>query len=130
MIDSIVKAVVFALVSVVAIILLRQFDSKVSLVVGVCASVLISVCVMDDLFSAVYDLYDIGMTAGIGSGVLTCLIKVVGIGYVAEFGNNICVDADCKSIGQALLFCAKICIVLSAMPIVMQIFEMIKSLLL
>ncbi len=127
MTESIVKAVVFALVAVVIVLLLRQFDSNVALVVGVCASVIISVCVVDDLFVAVYDLYDIGLSAGIGSGVLSCMLKVVGIGYVAEFGNNICIDANCKSIGQALLFCAKICIVISAMPIVLQIFDLIKS---
>lgn len=124
---DILKIVLFAIAAVVATVLTKQLKSEFALVVAVCASVLLTVTICDKLFDVIYTFYNFSTTAGIDSQSIGCVIKVVGIGYLAEFGNNLCCDAGCKSIGDKVLLASKISILLCALPIVERLFNLIKG---
>ena len=81
----------------------------------------------DELFDLVYAFYNISQEANIDNEAITCVIKVVGIGYLAEFTNNVCVDANCKSVGDKVLFASKIAILFCALPMVDKLFGIIKD---
>lgn len=124
---DILKIVLFAVAAVVVTLLTKQLKSDYSLVVGVCASVLLTVTVCDKLFDVIYAFYNFSETAGIDGEAVGCVIKVVGIGYLAEFGNNLCCDAGCKSIGDKVLLASKISILLCVLPIVEKLFDLLRS---
>lgn len=126
---DIFKIVLFALASVFATILTKQLKSDFAPVVVVCASVLLGIAVCDKLFDVVYALYNFSSAAGIDSESVGCVIKVVGIGYLAEFGNNLCCDIGCKSVGDKVLLASKISILLCALPVVEKLFALIGNLL-
>ncbi len=75
-----------------------------------------------------YTFYNFSQQANIDNEAVTCVIKVVGIGYLAEFTNNICVDANCKSVGDKVLLASKIAILFCALPMVDKLFGIIKDL--
>ncbi|MCX4286900.1 MAG: stage III sporulation AC/AD family protein [Clostridia bacterium] len=82
----------------------------------------------DELFDLVYAFYNFSNDAKIDSQAISCVIKVVGIGYIAEFTNNICIDANCKSIGDKVLLASKIAIMFCVLPMVEKLFALIKDL--
>ncbi len=126
---DIVKIIAVALISLTAIILLRQTKPELALVLTIGVSVVVVAMVADELFDIVYAFYDLSENAGVDKQSVGCVVKIIGIGYLAEFCNNICVDADCKSVGDKILFAAKIAIMLTALPILTNLFGILKELL-
>ncbi len=126
---EIVKVVLFATASVVVAVVVKQLKAEFFLPVVVCAGVVLTIMVCDQLFDVLCSFYDLSSSAGIDDEAITCVIKVVGIGYVAEFSNSLCVDAGCKSIGEKVLLASKVAILLCALPIVEKLFALIQNLL-
>ena len=124
---DILKIVLFAIVAVVVTLLVRQLKSEFAVVVTVAASVVLTIMICDKLFDVIYTFYNFSSTAGIDSDAISCVIKVVGIGYLAEFSNNLCLDAGCKSVGDKVLLASKISILFCAMPIVEKLFSLIRG---
>lgn len=124
---NILKIVLFAVVAVVAILIVKQLKSEFTVVIGVCASVLLAIVLCDQLYEVVYAFYDLSSRFGIDSQSVDCVVKVIGIGYLAEFGNSLCLDAGCKSVGDKVLLASKISILFCALPIVEQLFVLIET---
>lgn len=126
---EIVKIVLFATASVVVAAVVKQLKAEFFMPVVVCAGVVLTIMVCDSLFDVLYTFYNLSSAAGIDDEAITCVIKVVGIGYVAEFSNSLCTDAGCKSVGDKVLLASKISILLCALPIVEKLFALIQNLL-
>lgn len=123
----ILKIALFAIIAVVAIVVTKQLNPEFAMVVTVCAGVVLAITICDQLFEVVYTLYNFAESSGIDSEAISCVIKVVGIGYVAEFANNVCSDANCKSVGDKVLLAAKVSILFCALPIVQKLFSLIRG---
>ncbi len=121
------KLSIIAILSVVAILVVRQLNKELALPLTIGASVVILSMLCDKLYDLVYTFYNFSQEANVDSEAISCVIKVVGIGYLAEFTNNICVDSNCKSIGDKVLLASKIAIVICALPIIEKLFGIIKG---
>lgn len=126
---DVVKVALFAVLSAVLVCLVRQTKSDFAVAVAVVSGVVLVSLVCDNLFEVVYAFYDLSESAGVDHAAVNCVIRVVGIGYVAEFACGICNDAGCKSIGDKVLLASKVAIILVALPVVQNLFEAIKGLL-
>lgn len=122
-----VKISLLAILCVIGIAVVRQLKSELAVPLTIGVAVVIVSMLCDKLFDLVYTFYDFSHEANIDNEAISCVIKVVGIGYLAEFTNNICVDANCKSIGDKVLFASKIAILLCALPMVDKLFGIIKE---
>ena len=122
-----VKISLLAILCVIGIEVVRQLKSELAVPLTIGVAVVIVSMLCDKLFDLVYTFYDFSHEANIDNEAISCVIKVVGIGYLAEFTNNICVDANCKSIGDKVLFASKIAILLCALPMVDKLFGIIKE---
>lgn len=122
-----VKINLLAILCVVIIVIVRQLKSELAVPLAIGVTVVIVSMLCDELFDLVYAFYNISQEANIDSEAITCVIKVVGIGYLAEFTNNVCVDANCKSVGDKVLFASKIAILFCALPMVDKLFGIIKD---
>ena len=99
---DLLKIVAIALISVVSITILRPVRPELALLLGVATAILIIILVADELFEVIYSFYTIAETTNIDKNLFSNVIKIIGIGYLAEFGNNICEDSGCKSIGEKI----------------------------
>ena len=122
------KIALLALVSLVGILVVRQLKSEFALPLTIGASVVILLMLCDELYQVVYTFYAFADDASVDGEAISCVIKVVGIGYLAEFSNNLCVDANCKSIGDKVMLASKIAILFCALPVVEKLFIVIKNL--
>lgn len=121
------KISLLAILAIVGICVVRQLKSDLAVPLTIGVSVVIVSMLCDQLFDLVYSFYNLSKDANIDSEAISCVIKVVGIGYLAEFTNNICVDANCKSVGDKVLFASKIAILFCALPMVDKLFNIIKD---
>lgn len=119
-----------AILSAVGIVVVRQLKSELAIPLTIGVAVVIISMICDELFSLIYTFYNFSQEANIDNEAISCVIKVIGIGYLAEFTNNVCVDANCKSVGDKVLFAAKIAIVVCAFPMMDSLFEIIKDIVL
>lgn len=124
---DVIRVVGIATLSLVAIVLVRQVKPELSLVLTVAVSVVLVFCVLDELFDVVYTFYSVADSTGVDSSCFSGVLKIVGIGYLGEFCNNVCVDANCKSVGDKVLFASKIAILAVALPFVNQLVEFLTD---
>lgn len=122
------KIVIIAIFAVITISLIKQIKSEFAIALSVGVSVVLMLMLFDELFNVIQTFYNLSDKAQIDSGIFSIVIKVVGIGYLAEFTNNVCVDANCKSVGDKVILASKIAILLCALPIVENLFELLFSL--
>ena len=127
--NELLKILAVGLVTVFAQMLVKQTKPEIAILISIVGSVLIVVMAVNVLNSVMASFYSIFETTGIKSSLLTPLLKIVAIGYIAEFGANICQDAGAGSIADKILFAAKLIILVIAMPIVRTVIDMVVALL-
>ena len=125
---DIFKIALLALLSLAGIAVVRQLKAEFAMPLTIGVSVVLLLMICDQLYDVVRTFYDFADQANVDGEAISCVVKVVGIGYLAEFSNNLCVDANCKSIGDKVLLASKIAILFCALPVVEKLFEVIKSL--
>lgn len=126
---QIFKIVAIGLITVFASLLLKQLKPEIAILVNIVGGIiLIIMCVdlLNDIITSFYDIFD---KTGISTNLLVPIFKIVGIGYICEFGANICEDAGSSSIANKILFCGKIIILIIAFPIIRSVIDVVMGLL-
>jgi len=123
-----IQIAVIVIIAVAATLVIRQINPEMSLLIGVGSGVLVLILVLDELYEVVYAFYNIAEISGVNNSLFSTILKIIGIGYLAEFGNSICVDANAKSLGDKLLLAGKVMILVMALPIIMQLIQTIMEL--
>ena len=126
---EIVKIVGIEIITILANVLVRQTNKEIAMIITIVGSILIiflTVNVLKDLFSGFYQIFQ---KTKLDSTLLAPLLKVVGIGYLAEFGANLCLDAGVNSIADKILFSAKILILVIALPIITSVVDLVVAIL-
>jgi stage III sporulation protein AD len=123
---EIIRVVIFCFTAVVMLRLLRKegyagYAILLSTVVGI----LVFLYVINHLKAVLTVLKDLTAGASINFLFLDTLLKVVGIAYIAEFGSQICRDADEGLIAGKVEFVGKILILILAVPIILLVMESI-----
>ncbi|MBR1987857.1 MAG: hypothetical protein IKA36_02335 [Clostridia bacterium] len=126
--SELIKIIAIALVTVFANILVKQTKPEISMLITIAGSVLIILMSVDALRGIISSFYEIFERTGVQSSLLTPLFKIIAIGYIAEFGANICLDAGASSIADKILFFAKITILIIALPIINTVIDLVKGL--
>jgi len=126
---ELIKIVAVALVTVFAHILIKQTKPEISMIISLVGSILIVIMVVDAISVITAKFFQIFRTTGVESSLLTPLFKIIAIGYIAEFGANICTDAGANSVADKILFSAKLIILIVALPIITTVIDMVVALL-
>lgn len=128
MID-VLKIVAVAIVTVFAHMLVKQVKPEIAIIIALVGSIIIISMTVNSLKSVISSFYSIFKVTGVDTALLTPLIKIIAIGYVVEFGANICVDAGVSSVADKILFAGKVIILMCALPIITQVIDMVVALL-
>lgn len=126
---DIVNLVLLAISGVVILVVLRQSRPEMALVLSVLLGVLIFAAVVPKIGMIVTTLGSISTKSDIGSLHLATLLKIVGVAYIAEFGAQICRDAQEGAIASKVELAGKVIIMALSMPIVLIILDSVLQLL-
>ena len=126
---ELLKILAVALVTVFAHMLIKQSKPEIAILISIVGSIIIIIMAVNVLSSVITSFYKIFETTGVEASLLTPLLKIVALGYIAEFGANICVDAGASSVADKILFSAKLIILVISMPIITTVIDMVVMLL-
>jgi len=126
---EIFKIVAVAIVSCILILLIKQLKPEFTVVVMVATTVILLIYILK-YFTQIFAIFDEIVTkTGVNKDLFIILIKIIGVGYLVEFGASICEDTGNASIANKVVFAGKISIFIMAMPIIKNLFNLILELL-
>jgi len=125
---DIVKIIGIGLVTVIGSIKLKQFKPEFSLVLTLAGSILILLLVVQALSTVFTSFAEIVSKTGINNELFLCVLKVIGVGYLAEFAASICTDSGNTAIADKILLAGKVLILVICLPIIQALIEIILEL--
>ena len=107
---DIVKVVSVGIITVIATIIVKQVKPEIAVLIILAGSIVIIAIILNMLQGIFGNFMSIFNKTGINSSLFKPVLKIVGIGYLCEFGANLCIDGGCNSIADKILLCGKITI--------------------
>ena len=127
--EVIIKIVAIGLISCIATIIVRPIRADFSIFIAMTGGIVI-ICLIINYLTGIFATFQSLISlAGINSGIYGLLIKIMGIGYLIEFTAGICHDSGNSSLADKVLLGGKIIIMVMALPIVLNIIEIITGIL-
>ncbi len=127
--DSVIKIIGVGLISLIAIIIIKQYKPEFALYISIIAGAIILYLIIDKLGGIVDLLKSISDKSGVNSGFLTLLLKMTGIAFLAEFAINICKDSGENAIANKIEIGSKVVVISMSIPIISNLMDVILKLL-
>jgi stage III sporulation protein AD len=108
----------------------KQHRPEIAVMVSAGTAIIILFMAADYLFNAVSVLSQLSEKAGVNGGLLSSVLKIIGVGYITEFSSGICEDSGNKSIGDKISFAGKIIILIVALPVLTAVIDIISEMML
>ncbi len=108
-------------------VFIKGWKPELAMQVSLVATIIILASVLPYLKVVVDMLRDISNQAGIESGYLVVVLKVIGIAYVAQFASELCRDAGESAIASKIEVGGKIIIITISMPIIYSLLEIVNE---
>ncbi|MDD4002731.1 MAG: SpoIIIAC/SpoIIIAD family protein [Clostridia bacterium] len=124
---DIFKICAIGLLAAVLALTVKQYKPEIALLISAGAAIIILFIVADYIFEAVTVLSALSEKAGVNSDLLSAVLKIIGVGYIAEFSAGVCEDSGNKSIGDKITFAAKIIILIAALPMLTAVIDIITQ---
>ena len=126
---DIIKIIGVGLISLIIIIIIRQYKPEFTLYVSLLAGGIILLFIMDKISGIVDILTSLSNKASIDSEFLTLLIKITGIAFLTEFAVSICKDTGETAIANKVDMGGKVIIVSMSIPIISSLLETVLQIL-
>ena len=123
------KIVIIGIAGTILAVLLSDYRKDMALLVGLATGAAIFLCVADLLSQSFISLFGLLKTAKVDFPHLDIALKIIGIGYLAKFGAQICRDAGQGAIAMKVELAAKITIVFLSLPILKALLELVMKIL-
>ena len=126
---EIVRIIGIGLISLVVIIILRQYKPEFALYASMAASVLILALVFERLYSVIGLLTSFASKTAINTAFIALLIKITGIAILTEFAVSLCKDCGESAIANKIDIGGKIMIVTVSIPVISSLLETVVTIL-
>ena len=125
---EIFRIVAVGVLTAVAAYLVRDSRSDVAVAVAIAGGVII-ITMLIDYFTGIFSFFDeLVNKTGVDRGVIKTLLKIVGIGYVAELAAGVCEESGAKSVGDKIILGGKLIIFTLTIPVLRFLLDIIGSL--
>ncbi len=126
---DIIKIIGLGLISLLIIIILKQYKPEFAVYVSLIAGVLIFFIVLDKLSGVVSILTSLSNKTNINSEYIQILLKITGIAILTEFAVSICKDSGETAIASKIDLGGKVVIISISIPIIVALLEVIIKIL-
>ena len=115
------------LISVV-IVVIKQLKPELAVAVLIAGSVVMLIYIFN-YFSDMFTIFNtIINKTGVDSKLFTCILKIIGVGYLIEFSAGVCNDTGNSSIGDKVILGGKLLIFIISMPIITNLLDVVIGL--
>ena len=120
---EIIKIIGIGLISLVIILILRQYKPEYAIYVSLIAGILILTLSLGELTGIINLLKDISSKANINTKFLSLLLKITGISFLTEFAVSISKDSGETAIANKIDLGGKVLIIVISIPIITALLE-------
>ena len=124
---EIFKVLGVGIVTAMAVILLRGTKPELAFAVTLTGVVIISFFIIASLKNVLSVFQGIVEVTGIENSLIKLLLKIVGVGYVTEFGAGILTDFGSPTIADKVLIGGKLVVILLSLPIMQSLLQLIGT---
>lgn len=122
---DIVKIIGIGLISLIIIIILKQYKPEFAVYVSIIAGILIITLTIGKIAGIIDILKNLANKTTINNQFLVLLIKITGIAILTEYTVSICKDSGESAIASKVDFGGKIVIMSMSIPIISSLLETI-----
>ncbi len=126
---DIIKIIGVGLISLIIIIIVRQYKPEFTLYVSLLAGALILIFIMDKIGGIIDLLTSLANKTAINNQFLLLLIKITGIAFLTEFAVSLCKDSGENAIANKVDMGGKVIIVSMSIPIISSLLETVIEIL-
>ena len=126
---DIVKISAMGIVTAFCVVLLREQKSEVVMLVGIAGGCIILLSVIDYFTEVFSTLSSIAEKTGIPTTIYKTVMKIISIGYIADFSAGIVEDSGQKALAEKIILGGKLIIMVLALPIITMLFNTIAGVL-
>lgn len=126
---EIVPVLGVAVASTLIILLLRQEQPELALLLSLAVGTLIFLFAVTRLGSVIGVLQSLAQRTGVNPQYFTLILKIIAIAYIAEFGCQICRDAGQEALAGTVELAGRVIILLLSVPILLTVFDLALKLL-
>ena len=120
---EIIKIIGIGLISLVIILILKQYKPEYAIYVSLIAGILILTQSLGQLSGIINLLKDISSKANINTKFLSLLLKITGISFLTEFAVSISKDSGETAIANKIDLGGKVLIIVISIPIITALLE-------
>ncbi len=124
---DVIKIIGVAFVTSISAIVLRATKPELSFAVTVTGVIVILLYIVDSLQATLSMFSTISTVTGVDNGLLKILLKIVGVGYLTEFGAGILNDFGSSAVADKVILGGKLTIVVLSLPIIESLLALIKG---
>ena len=126
---DIIKIIGIGIISLIIIIIVKQYRPEFTIYVSLVAGALILLMVMDKIGGIIDLLTSLSNKTAINNEFLVLLIKITGIAFLTEFAVSICKDSGEAAIASKVDLGGKVIIISMSIPIIASLLETILKIL-
>ena len=126
---EIIKIIGIGLISVIIIVILKQYKPEFAMYASIIAGVLILTMLTDTFKGIINLLQDISNKANVKTQFIKILIKITGIAILTEFAVSICKDTGENAIASKIDIGGKVIIISMSIPIISALLETVLKIL-
>ncbi len=125
--SEIFKIIGVGFVTTLSAVLLKPTKPELSFAVTVTGVIVMLMFLVDMLQNTLTVFTAIAQMTGLENGLIKLLLKIVGVGYLAEFGAGILNDFGSTSIADKVVLGGKITIVMLSLPVIESLLTLIRG---
>lgn len=125
---ELLKVVGIGIIICVTIVIVKQVRPEFATILTILGSCFMLVYCLRYLVGPMNTLNTILLKTGIDMDMFSVILKIIGVGYLVEFGAGICLDTGNASIADKVILGGKILILILSLPILTAIFDVVLGL--
>ncbi len=125
--SEIFKIIGIGFITAISAVLLKPTKPELSFAVTVTGIIVIFMFLLDMLQNTLSVFSAITHLTGIENDLIKLLLKIVGVGYLAEFGAGILNDFGSASVADKVVLGGKIAIVMMSLPVLENLLVLIRD---
>ena len=124
---EILKIIGVAFITAICSILVKSTKPELSFAINAVGVVLILLQILNDIPQISSFLNEITAISSMENGVIKLLLKIVAIGYIAEFSSDLLVDFGNSSLADKVILAGKFAIILLSLPIFESLLKLVQG---
>ncbi len=126
---EIVQIAGLGIVASLMLLLLRKERPELTIGLALVSGIALFFLILPKVSQVVMAFGNLAAESGLGSLYFGIVLKVLGISYIADFAAALCRDAGEELMASRVEMAGKVLILVSALPIVNEVLNVIRSLL-